>query len=342
MNRGKTPFRVIEDAPLKDRNTFRVAARCTRLIELYSADAIEELLARYANEPVLPIGEGSNMLFVHDYAGSVLILRNDRISTMEDDGDLVRVRAEAGVAWNALVGYATTRDLRGIENLALIPGKVGAAPIQNIGAYGVELADSVHCVEVWDRTANRRIQLTREQCRFAYRDSCFKREPLRWIVLALELRLQRSAPLRLDYSGVREELATDGISNPSTSEVADAISAIRRRKLPDPNEIGNAGSFFKNPLVEVAQALDLRREYPSMPIYRGVDTSQKLSAAWLIEACGLKGLREGDAGVSAQHALVLVNYGWASGAQLWALAQIVRERVRERFGILLEIEPVIV
>jgi UDP-N-acetylmuramate dehydrogenase len=241
------------------------------------------------------------------------------------------------------VDWALARELTGLENLALIPGLTGAAPIQNIGAYGVEVGEFIETVEAWDRNAARVERIKAADCAFGYRDSLFKAQPDRWIVTAVELRLRQSGPLRLEYAGVRAELdAMDG-GNADARKVAEAVRRLRRRKLPDPAVVGNAGSFFKNPVISADRAEELRARYPGLPAYPAPDRQlRKLSAAWLIEACGWRGHRAGDAGVSMQHSLVLVNYGTASGAELLALARRVAGSVFERFGVQLEPEPRIV
>jgi len=252
------------------------------------------------------------------------------------------VRAEAGAGWDALVDWTLARGLAGLENLALIPGLVGAAPIQNIGAYGVEVAECIAVVEAWDRGSGRMVRLDPPDCGFGYRDSVFKRAPDRWIVTAVEFRLSRNGAPRLGYAGVREELDAMAIANAGPAEVAGAVRRLRRRKLPDPAVIGNAGSFFKNPVVTAESAERLRSGHADLPVYPAGPGKAKLSAAWLIEHCGWRGAREGDAGVAAQHALVLVNHGHASGAELLALARRVAASVEVRFGVRLEPEPRIV
>jgi len=336
-------YTLVENASLEPLNTLRVAATARWLAELRDADALPALLASpAAREPVLVLGEGSNVLFAGDFPGLVLRPRFAGLQVRDDDGETATVRAEAGVGWDAFVAWTLARGLAGLENLALIPGLVGAAPIQNIGAYGVEVADSIAGVEAWDRLASQRVRLERGQCAFGYRESIFKREPERWIVTAVEFSLSRSAPLRLDYSGVREELAAMGSTVPTAPEVADAVRRLRRRKLPDPAVIGNAGSFFKNPVVTAAFAARLRDAHPDAPVHPAGPDHRKLSAAWLIERCGWRGHRDGDAGIAAQHALVLVNHGHATGAELVALARRVAQSVQERFGVRLEPEPRIV
>jgi len=336
-------FTLVENAPLAALNTLRVAATGRWLATLRDPAALPALLeSPAARGPVLVLGEGSNVLFAADFPGLVLRPAFTDVRVIDDDGDVATVRAEAGASWDGLVDWTLARGLAGLENLALIPGFVGAAPIQNIGAYGVEVAESIDSVAAWDRHTGRMMRLARAECAFGYRDSIFKREPDRWIVTAVEFRLSRSAPLRLDYAGVRQELDAMGASVPTAPQVAAAVRRLRRRKLPDPAVIGNAGSFFKNPVVDASLADRLRIEHPDLPVHPADAAHRKLSAAWLIERCGWRGHREGDAGISAQHALVLVNHGDASGAQLLGLARRVAQSVEERFGVRLEPEPRIV
>jgi UDP-N-acetylmuramate dehydrogenase len=338
-------YQLAENVSLQGRNTFRVPARAEMMADVRRSDALAELFdfAMLRNGPVLVLGEGSNLLFADDFPGVVICLTMANVAILEDDGGHALVRADAGVAWNDLVGWTLARGLCGLENMALIPGTVGAAPIQNIGAYGAEVGEYVETVEAFARDTGQVKRVSRADCGFAYRDSVFKREPERWVVTALELRLPRQAELRLDYAGVREELATMGIEAPRAPHVAEAISRIRTRKLPNPALIGNAGSFFKNPIVPLAQAEALREAHAGLPVFPGDrDDTRKLSAAWMIEQAGWKGFREGDAGISAQHSLVLVNHGNATGAQLLALARRVAGSVGEKFGVALEPEPRII
>ena len=337
-------YSILEDASLAGRNTLRVEARAELLVDVRDAAALAEVLAfpLLRAAPLLVLGEGSNLLLTGDVAGAVLTLSTRGIRVLAEDADAVILRAEAGESWNDLVHWCLGRGLGGLENLVLIPGTVGAAPIQNIGAYGVELGEFVHRVHAWDRQGGGSVQLSAADCAFAYRDSRFKQQPQRYIVTALELRLVRNAPLRLDYAGIRQELAAMQVETPGAALVAEAVSRLRRRKLPDPAVIGNAGSFFKNPLVDADQAAALKAAYPDLPLWPAAGGNSKLSAAWLIERSGYKGFRAGDAGIAEQHALVLVNHGRASGAQLWALAQTVRAGVAERFGVQLEAEPRVV
>ncbi|NZA24823.1 UDP-N-acetylmuramate dehydrogenase [Luteimonas sp. SJ-92] len=339
------PWRLVEGAPLQARNTFGVPATADLMVEVRDAAALPDLFgnAMLRDGPVLVLGSGSNLLFAGDPPGVVLALGGQGIAIVEDDGDCALVRAEAGVDWHALVLWTLGHGLAGLENLALIPGTVGAAPIQNIGAYGVEVAECIDVVEAFERGTREQRILARDECAFGYRDSRFKREPERHVVTAVRFRLQRRAPPRVDYAGLAEELAAMGAEEPRPSQVAEAVCRLRRRKLPDPALTGNAGSFFKNPVVSEAAARELKLAHPGLPVFPAAsEDERKLSAAWLIDACGWKGRREGDAGISERHALVLVNHGAASGAQLLTLARNVAASVRERFGVALEPEPRIV
>ena len=338
-------YRIVEDARLDARNTFGVAAIAPMLVEVNDSAVLPELFnyAMLRDGPVLVLGGGSNLLFAGDPIGAVLALTAQRISMIEDVGDAAIVRADAGVDWHDLVLWTLGHGLCGLENLALIPGTVGAAPIQNIGAYGVEVRDCIHAVDAFDRRSGAMVRLDRDACAFAYRDSLFKRDPERYVVTAVEFVLSRTPSLKLDYAGILGELQAMGIDTPRASQVAEAVIRIRQRKLPDPNVLGNAGSFFKNPIVPATQADALLAEHASMPVFRGADACmRKLSAAWLIDQCGWKGFREGDAGVAESHALVLVNHGHATGAQLLDLARRIAASVQARFGVAIEPEPRII
>jgi UDP-N-acetylmuramate dehydrogenase len=334
---------LLRDAPLETHNTFRVPARAARYAEVRDAGALPELLERrdVRGMPVLALGEGSNLLFTRDYDGLVLHVANSGLQALKDGTAGARVRVAAGENWDSFVRWSLEQGFCGLENLTLIPGTVGAAPIQNIGAYGVEVREFVASVEAWDLKRQEFVQLDNAECAFAYRDSVFKRDPQRFVITAVDFDLPRDRPLRLDYAGVREELKSLGIKEPKPADVSLAVETLRRRKLPDPAIIGNAGSFFKNPVLPEERAADLLRAYPKLPTYHSSEGNTKISAAWLIEACGFKGVRDGDAGVSDKHSLVLINYGHATGAQVWALALRIRDAVAARFGITLEPEPII-
>jgi UDP-N-acetylmuramate dehydrogenase len=336
-------YTLIENAPLAARNTLRVAARARLLAEVRDAAKLPELLDFPAvrNRPLLVLGEGSNLLLTGDFDGTVVAMASRGVQ-VEQDGEVARIAVAAGERWDDFVRWTLGQGFAGLENLILIPGTVGAAPIQNIGAYGTEVAEFIESVEAWDLRERRVVSLDAAACDFAYRHSLFKREPGRYIVTAVRFALPRHRELRTDYAGIREELARMGVDRPAPFHVAEAVVHLRTRKLPDPAVIGNAGSFFKNPIVEATLGERLKGEHPELVAWPGRDGRWKLSAAWLIEASGFKGYREGDAGISNRHALVLVNHGHAGGAQLWALAQKVIAGVEAKFGVRLEPEPVVV
>ncbi len=335
-------YQLAENVSLAGRNTFHVPARAAMMADVTHADALAELFdfAMLRNGPVIVLGEGSNLLFADDFPGVIVCLTMAGVRILEDDGGHALVRADAGLSWNELVNWTLARGLCGLENTALIPGTVGASPIQNIGAYGVEVRDFIETVEAFHRGTGQIKRIANGDCQFGYRDSVFKADLDQWVITAVELRLPRQRELQLNYAGVKEELAAMGVEQPRASQVAEAISRIRTRKLPNPALLGNAGSFFKNPIVPAAQADALKAEHPGLPVYPGgADDLRKVSAAWLIEQAGWKGFREGDAGIAAQHALVLVNHGKATGAELLALAHRVADSVQERYGVALEPEP---
>jgi UDP-N-acetylmuramate dehydrogenase len=336
-------YTLTEQASLATLNTMRVPARTTLLADIRDAAKLPELLDFPAVRQgrLLVLGEGSNVLFTGDFNGTVLLMSTRGVQ-VESDGERARIAVAAGERWDDFVRWTLGQGYAGLENLILIPGTVGAAPIQNIGAYGCEVAEFVESVEAWDLHERRVVTLDHATCAFAYRNSLFKHEPGRYIVTAVRFLLPRSRPLRIDYAGIADELQRMAVDKPAPFHVAEAVVRLRTRKLPDPAVIGNAGSFFKNPIVDAALADGLTREHPELPAWPQPDGRSKISAAWMIEAAGFKGLREGDAGISNRHALVLVNHGEASGPQLWALAQKVMLGVRERFGVQLEPEPVVI
>jgi len=336
-------YTLTENASLARRNTLRVDARATLLAEIRDAAKLPELLGFPAvrDSRLLVLGEGSNVLFTDDFDGTVLAMATRGVQ-VESDGDSARIAVAAGERWDDFVRWTLGQGYAGLENLILIPGTVGAAPIQNIGAYGCEVAEFIESVEAWDTREHRVATLDRATCAFGYRDSLFKHEPGRYIVTAVRFVLPRQRPLRTDYAGIDEQLARMGVTRPAPFHVAEAVVHLRTRKLPDPAVIGNAGSFFKNPVVDAALADTLQHDHPDLPAWPTPDGRRKLSAAWLIEHSGFKGLREGDAGISNRHALVLVNHGHATGPQLWALAQKVMDGVHTTFGVPLDPEPVII
>jgi UDP-N-acetylmuramate dehydrogenase len=332
------------NASLKPYNSFSVEARAARLVELESPADIDVFVAndRFDSQRDLILGGGSNILLTADIDGSVVLNHVKGKRIVEDSGDEVIVEANAGENWHQLVQWSLDQGLSGIENLSLIPGLAGAAPMQNIGAYGVELADVLVSVKTVDLLNREHREFKHAQCRFAYRDSRFKSADAgRYLITAIRLRLNRVFRPRLGYSGIAEELASMGIETPNARQVSDAVIRIRQRKLPDPAVTGNAGSFFKNPVVDRATSDLLVKAFPGLPAYANGGQA-KLSAAWMIEKCGWKGRSMGQAAVSERHALVLINKGAASGVEILALAEAIRESVLHRFEVELQPEPLII
>lgn len=329
------------EVSLKPFNTFGVDVRARLFAEAHGDAEVREGVTRAAELglPLLVIGGGSNLLLTGDLDALVLRMASQGIRILADDGERVRIEAEAGEVWDDLVHWSLARGLGGLENLSLIPGTVGAAPMQNIGAYGVELKDVFDSLVALDRQSGELREFMLDECAFAYRNSLFKQQPGRWLILRVRLNLSRVAQLHLDYGPVRQRLVEEGVTAPTPADVSRVICAIRREKLPDPAVLGNAGSFFKNPLVSAATAGRLRSEHADLVAYPQADGQVKLAAGWLIDKAGWKGFREGAAGVHAQQALVLVNYGGATGGEIHALAERIRGDIRQRFGVELEMEP---
>lgn len=329
------------DASLKPFNSFGVEVRASLFAEAHTDSDVREALQYSLDQqlPLLVIGGGSNLLLTGDVHALVLRMASRGIRVLEEDGERVVVEAEAGEVWHAFVLWTLAQGMSGLENLSLIPGTVGAAPMQNIGAYGVEIKDVFAGLTALDRQTGELRDFTLEQCSFGYRDSVFKQQPGRWLILRVRFALSRVARLHLEYGPVRQRLAEQGIEQPTASDVSRAISSIRSEKLPDPAVLGNAGSFFKNPLVSAVLAAELKRKHPELIGYPQADGQVKLAAGWLIEAAGWKGFRERDAGVHRLQSLVLVNYGSATGLQLLALAQRIQADIAQRFAVQLEMEP---
>lgn len=337
-------FQPQEQVELRDCNTLGVNARA-RYFTVARIQPQLQMALRWAMEngqPWLLLGGGSNLVLAGDVPGLVIKLEMTGKRLVHEDEQYVWVRAQAGENWHELVRWTLEQGWYGLENLSLIPGTVGAAPVQNIGAYGVEAGDLIEQVLVLDALDFGLKHLSAQECRFAYRDSLFKREAGRRVILSVDLRLSKQPQLKLDYGPLRAELEQRGISQPTPLDVSDAVIAIRQSKLPNPAELANAGSFFKNPVIDAVQAAELKQQFPEMVQYPLADGRVKLAAGWLIEQAGWKGKRLGDAGVHAKQALVLVNHGVASGADVLALAEQIQADIRQRFALSLEIEPVVV
>ncbi|MCX2891055.1 MULTISPECIES: UDP-N-acetylmuramate dehydrogenase [unclassified Pseudomonas] len=330
-----------EQVSLKPFNTFGIDVKARYFSQARNDQQVRQALslARQQGLPVLVIGGGSNLLLTQDIDALVLHMASQGRRVLSDDGEHVVVEAEAGEAWHPFVQWALAQGYCGLENLSLIPGTVGAAPMQNVGAYGVEIKDVFAGLTALDRETGELRDFDLAECAFGYRDSVFKRSPGRWLILRVRFALHRTLQAHLDYGPVRQRLAEQGVTKPTAQAISDAICSIRREKLPDPAELGNAGSFFKNPVVAAALVERIRAQYPGVVAYPQADGQVKLAAGWLIEQAGWKGYRDGDSGVHRLQSLVLVNYGQASGAQMHALAQRIQADIFERFGVVLEMEP---
>jgi UDP-N-acetylmuramate dehydrogenase len=330
---------IHENVSLKSLNTFRLDVSARYLAEPDSPVAVQELLKSRlaAIRPFMVLGGGSNVLFTGDFPGIVVHPRIRGIWINRHEGNTVWVKAGAGENWDSFVAWCVNRNLGGIENLSLIPGTVGACPIQNIGAYGVEVSSVVEKVEAVWLEDGRTFSLKGTDCDFGYRNSVFKKElKHKALITHVEFRLTTQPELHIGYADLQKELSQR--TGVGILTVREAVIRIRKSKLPDPDETGNAGSFFKNPILSEEQAGDLRARYPNLPVYPETGGMVKLSAAWLIDQCGWKGKRRGDAGTHDKQALILVNHGEASGKEILHFAQAIQASVHTRFGIELEME----
>ena len=330
-------IREFHQISLRTRNSFSVDQQAARLVEFETPEDLRTFFAAGIPEKWMVLAGGNNILFTGDYEGVLLTPVARRIALLSDDGEEVRVRVDAGVEWDDLVEWAVQRGLWGIENLSLIPGKAGAAPVQNIGAYGCEAKDAIRRVEMYCVETGAMLTLDAAHCGFGYRESVFKHDLKgRVIITAIEIRLSHTPRPKLGYGDVEREVEARG--GATLRNIREAICSIRRAKLPDPAVLGNAGSFFKNPIVEASVAENLLKTYPEMPHYPAPEGRVKLAAGWLIDRAGMKGYREGSVGVHERQALVLVNHGGATGGEVIAFAHKVQERVREKFGIEIDTE----
>ncbi len=340
-----TALSVENGVNLKPYNTFGLPSVAQTLVRIRSEADVKRVVddRELGTARKFILGGGSNLVFTQDIKAVVLKVEIPGIRLLETRGDAWVVEAGAGVAWHDLVSWCLGQDLPGLENMALIPGTVGAAPVQNIGAYGLELKDRFESLDAVDLMTGRTVTFNREQCQFDYRDSIFKQALAgRSVITTVRLRLPRPWVPMLGYAELERKVLETGITAPSARQIFDWIVAVRRAKLPDPAVIGNAGSFFKNPVVTPEQCRDIIQRDPEIVHYPMPDGSFKLAAGWMIDACGWKGKTVGQAGVYEKQALVLVNRGDARGAEVVTLARAIQESVYGRFGIRLEPEPVVI
>ena len=343
MSLPDTP-RFVPDYPLRAHNTFGfdVRARFACRIETPAQCAAAFAWARESGLDVLVLGGGSNVVLTRDFDGLVMLVALAGRRIVREDDEAWYVEAAAGENWHDFVAWTVSQGMPGLENLALIPGTVGAAPIQNIGAYGLEMAERFSSLTALELATGTISTFDAAACRFGYRDSFFKREGrARFAITAVTFRLPKQWVPRADYADVARELAARQLA-PSPQAIFDAVVAVRRAKLPDPGTLGNAGSFFKNPVVDAATFEALRAREPEIVSYRQADGRMKLAAGWLIDRCGWKGRTLGGAAVHERQALVLVNRGGATGRDILALAQAIMKDVHARFGVELEPEPLVI
>jgi UDP-N-acetylmuramate dehydrogenase len=332
------PISIQHNISLKPFNTFGMDVKSAAFVEITSEAQLPALLkfVNTYNGPVLFLGGGSNILFTGDFDGLVVHIATRGIEIVDEDEDYVYVRGNAGENWNDFVQFCVRRNYGGLENLSLIPGNVGSAPIQNIGAYGVEIKDTFYMLDAVAIRSGEFREFYSDECDFGYRHSIFKTELKgSYIILSVTFRLHKNPELSLSYGSIRDQMNFMGLKE-SVQSVAEAVISIRQSKLPDPLEIGNAGSFFKNPVISTEHFNQILALHPGIPSYPA-DGGVKLAAGWLIEKCGWRGYRDGDAGVHEKQALVLVNYGSANGTQILDLANKIIASVKTTFDV--DIEP---
>ena len=338
-------MKIYKNSSLKKYNTFGLDYKADSLIYLKTEKEIITLLKNKISfkKPLFILGGGSNVLFTRDYKGTIFhpAFKGIKIEKQEPENDSVIVSAGAGIEWDDLVGWSVQKGLSGLENLSLIPGKVGATPVQNIGAYGVEVREKIIRVRTIDMKNGSVKIFSNNECEFGYRDSVFKNSKKgKYLITRVYYRLSTKPLLNLSYGSLKEEVNNLGEETPENTR--QGVINIRQRKLPDPEIIGNAGSFFKNPVVKNSVAISLKNVYPEIPVFKDKDGYIKLASGWLIDQCGWKGKRRGDAGVHELQALVLVNYGKASGKEIFELSESIKNSVQQKFGVKLEREVEIV
>jgi UDP-N-acetylmuramate dehydrogenase len=335
-------IRSYSNYPLRKLHTFGTEASTKYYFEFTETEDLEGFLATnkdWPNQQLLIIGSGSNLLFVNDFPGLIINPNIPGIKIVHEDRNNIWLEVGAGVVWDELVEYAVFNRWGGIENLSLIPGKVGAAAVQNIGAYGMEIQNQIETVTGFNLETLTENILESTDCQFAYRDSIFKNELKNsFIISSVVFKLDKFPEYILNYGDLKSE--TEKLGSINLRNIRKAVIGIRESKLPDPKIFGNAGSFFKNPVIEEVQATQLLNIYPNMPHYSAPENRMKLAAGWLIEQCGWKGFRRGDAGVHEKQALVLVNYGNATGMEIFELSEEIRQSVQDKFGVELEREVI--
>ncbi|RZJ67076.1 MAG: UDP-N-acetylmuramate dehydrogenase [Flavobacterium sp.] len=333
-------MQLIPDFSLKKFNTFGIDAKARQFVAVHSLEELKHVLETHRLENKFILGGGSNMLLTKDIDALVIHVDLKGKKVLSEDEHHVLVESQAGESWHEFVLWAISQDFGGLENMSLIPGNVGTTPIQNIGAYGAEIKDTFVSCDAMNIETQQMRTFTKDECEFGYRESVFKNiEKDKYIITSVVFRLtKKHHKINTGYGDIIKNLADRNIEKPTIKDVSDAVIAIRKSKLPDPNELGNSGSFFKNPVVPRSLYEKAHAEFPEMPHYVVSETEVKVPAGWLIEQAGFKGKRFGDAGVHKNQALVLVNYGNATGAEILAVSKMVQDAVLEKFGIWIEAE----
>lgn len=324
---------------VKSYTTFGIDAQAKDIYEFNSVEELKKLLTEFRNNKIMILGGGSNVLFTKDFEGIILVNKITGIDIVREDNNEVLLRAGAGEVWHNFVLHCVNKGWSGIENLSLIPGSVGASPMQNIGAYGVEIKDVFVELEALNKTSLEIEIFDNASCKFGYRESVFKRELKdQYVITSVTFKLSKSPQINSSYGAINAELEKRGITNPTIKDISDVVIAIRQSKLPDPKEIGNAGSFFKNPVVPISSLKRIQESYESVPNYPVDAGHVKLAAGWLIEQAGWKGKTFENYGVHKKQALVLVNYGGANGSDIYQLSENIIRDIESKFGITLERE----
>lgn len=332
-------MQVQENISLRPYNTFGIDAKAKLFFSFRTISELSGCISQFVHQKKLILGGGSNILFTKDFDGIVLKNEIKGIEKVKEDDQYVYIRAGAGENWHQFVLYCLENNFAGIENLSLIPGNVGASPMQNIGAYGVEIKEVFHELTAFHIDEKTNYTFSLRDCEFGYRESVFKRRYKdQFVIISVTYRLNKTPTYNTSYGAIEQELDRMGTKELSIKAISAAVINIRSSKLPDPSQIGNAGSFFKNPSVTKEKFEQLKAEFPGIAGYENPDHTVKLAAGWLIEQCGWKGYRNGDAGVHARQALVLINYGNAKGNEIYALSESIVNSVHEKFDVLLERE----
>lgn len=329
-------MKIQQNISLKSYNTFGIDVYAREFVEVNNLDELCILCAAFnlSDRKLLVLGGGSNVLLTQDFDGMVIKMNLKGITVVGDNEDYTWLKAMSGEVWHEFVLNCIDRDLSGVENLSLIPGCVGASPMQNIGAYGVEIKDTFDSLEAVEIATGELVKFTNADCKFGYRESIFKHEAKgKYIIASVVFKLNKKHKFNITYGAIQQTLEKNGVTTPTVKAISDAVISIRESKLPNPKVLGNAGSFFKNPEIPVAQFEALKAEYPTIVGYPASAGHIKVAAGWLIEQCGWKGKLVGHAGSHKDQALVLVNYGGATGNEIWQLAMDIQASVQQKFGV---------